>query len=115
MIDSNIYTSDKTINVGGGVFFGNEFRILKFMGHDINFIPEGDIILSRNKDLPGVVGKVGTVLGQSGVNIAEYILSRPQKKETPISIIKVDHSVGQNCLDKLNKIDEIIEVQQFKI
>ena len=115
LIDSNIYTSNKTINVGGGVFFGNEFRILKFMGHDINFIPEGDIILSRNKDIPGVVGKIGTILGESGVNIAEYILSRPQKKETPISIIKVDHSVTQDYLEKLNKIDEIIEVQQFKI
>ena len=82
---------------------------------DINFIPEGDIILSRNKDIPGVVGKVGTILGQSGVNIAEYILSRPQKKETPISIIKIDHSLDQECLAKINEIDEIIEVKQFKV
>ena len=115
LVDSNIYTGDKIINVGGGVFFGDEFRILKFMGHDINFIPKGDIILSKNKDIPGVVGKVGTILGESGVNIAEYILSRPQKKENPISIIKVDHSVKQDCLDKLNKIDEIMEVRQIKI
>jgi len=115
LIDSNIYTNNEIINVGGGVFFGNEFRVLKFMGHDINFIPEGDIILSKNKDIPGVVGKVGTILGESGVNIAEYILSRPQKNENPISIIKVDHSVNQDCLEKLNKIDEILEVRQFKI
>ena len=115
LIDSNIHTNNKTINVGGGVFFGNEFRILKFMGHDINFIPEGNIILSKNKDIPGVVGKVGTILGELGVNIAEYILSRPQKKETPISIIKVDHGLDQKCLEKLNQINEIIEVRQFKI
>ena len=65
--------------------------------------------------MPGVVGKVGTILGQSGINIAEYILSRPQKQETPISIIKVDHSVNQECLTKINEIDEIIEVKQFKV
>ena len=85
------------------------------MGHDINFIPDGVIILSRNKDVPGVVGKVGTILGQSGVNIAEYILSRPQKNETPISIIKIDHSLDDSCLEKINKLDEIIEVRQFKV
>tara|TARA_Y100001934_G_scaffold55912_1_gene68989 strand:- start:12499 stop:14076 length:1578 start_codon:yes stop_codon:yes gene_type:complete len=115
LIDSYVYTKNKIINIGGGVFFGNEFRILKFMNHDINFNPEGFMVLSRNKDIPGVVGRVGTVLGESGINIAEYILSRPYKKENPISIIKVDSSLDKNCLDKLNKIDEIIEIRQFKI
>ncbi len=85
------------------------------MGHEINFNPEGYIILSRNKDIPGVVGKVGTILGESGINIAEYILSRPKIKEDPISIIKVDNSLSQDCLKKLNKIDELIEIRQFKI
>ena len=115
LIDSYVYTKNKTINIGGGVFFGNEFRILKFMDHDINFNPEGFMVLSRNKDIPGVVGRVGTVLGESGVNIAEYILSRPKIKEDPISIIKVDNSLSQDCLKKLNKIDELIEIRQFKI
>ena len=85
------------------------------MDHEIDFNPEGYIILSRNKDIPGVVGKVGTILGESRINIAEYILRRPKKNENPISIIKVDHSVNQDCLDKLNKINEIIEVRQIKI
>ena len=115
LIDSYVYTKNKIINVGGGVFFGNKFRILKFMNHEINFNPEGYIILSRNKDIPGVVGKVGTILGESGINIAEYILSRSKKKENPISIIKVDNSLSKECIKKLNEIDELIEIRQFKI
>ena len=115
LIDTYIYTDDKVINVGGSVFFGNEFRILKFMNHDINFVPEGHILLKRNKDIPGVVGKVGTILGQYGVNIAEYILSRPHKNESPISIIKVDHSLSQETLNALKEINEIIEIRQFEI
>ena len=115
LIDCYVYTDNRTINVGGGVFFGDKFRILKFMDHEINFNPEGYIILSRNKDIPGVVGKVGTILGESGINIAEYILSRPKIKENPISIIKVDNSLSQDCLKELNKIDELIEIRQFKI
>jgi len=115
LIDCNVYTNNRVINVGGGVFFGNKFRILKFMDHEINFNPEGYIVLSRNKDIPGVVGKVGTILGESGINIAEYILSRAKKNEDPISIIKVDNSLSKECIEKLNKIDELIEIRQFKI
>ena len=114
-VDTKIYTKDKIFNIGGGVFFKNEFRILRFMEHDINFIPKGNTILLKNKDVPGVVGKVGTILGKSGINIAEYILSRPQKNETPISVIKVDDILDDNCIDDLNNLDEIIEVKQFNI
>ena len=115
LIDTYIYTENNIINVGGGVFFDNEFRILKFMNHEINFTPKGYILLKRNKDIPGVVGKVGTILGEYGINIAEYILSRPHRQEDPISIIKIDHNLEQNCLDKLKAIKEIIEIRQFKI
>ena len=85
------------------------------MNHDINFTPKGHILLKRNKDIPGVVGKVGTILGQYGINIAEYILSRPHKQEDPISIIKIDNNLDQDCLDKLKAIKEIIEIRQFEI
>tara|TARA_X000000368_G_scaffold110333_1_gene85846 strand:+ start:754 stop:2331 length:1578 start_codon:yes stop_codon:yes gene_type:complete len=115
LIDTYIYTENDVINIGGGVFFDNEFRILKFMNHDINFTPKGHILLKRNKDIPGVVGKVGTILGQYGINIAEYILSRPHKQEDPISIIKIDNNLDQDCLDKLKAIKEIIEIRQFEI
>ena len=114
-VDTKIYTRDKIFNIGGGVFFKDEFRILRFMEHDINFIPKGNTILLKNKDVPGVVGKVGTILGVSGINIAEYILSRPQKNETPISVIKVDDILDDNCIKNLNNLDEIIEVKQFNI
>ena len=115
LIDTHIYTKNKVFNIGGSVSYGNEFRILKFMNHDINFIPKGNILLKRNKDIPGVVGKVGTILAQHNVNIAEYILSRPQKEETPISIIKIDNKLDKDCLAKLKNIEEIIEIRQFKV
>ena len=85
------------------------------MDNEINFYPEGYILLSINKDLPGVVGKVGTVLGKSGINIAEYILSRSQQNKNPISIIKIDNNLSSECLKEINQIDEIIEIKQFKI
>ncbi len=114
-IDTYVYTKDNIINIGGSVFMEKEFRILKFMGHEINFIPDGYVLFLINKDIPGVVGKVGTILGQCNINIAEYILSRPYKKENPISIIKIDQALDKNSLNKLNDIDEILAVKEFKV
>ena len=69
----------------------------------------------KNKDVPGVVGRVGTILGKENVNIAEYILSRPHIEEDPISIIKIDQSLNQKTLEKLASNIEIVELKQFKV
>ena len=114
LIDSYIYTKNKVINVGGGVFFGNKFRILKFMDHEIDFNPEGYIILSRNKDIPGVVGKVGTILGESRINIAEYILSRSNSSEA-FGVIKVDERLNSDLLKELINLDEILNIIQIEV
>ena len=57
----------------------------------------------------------GTTSPNKKINIAEYILSRPHRKEDPISIIKIDNNLDQDCLDKLKAIKEIIEIRQFEI
>ena len=69
----------------------------------------------KNKDVPGVVGRVGTILGKENINIAEYILSRPHLNEDPISIIKIDQSLNQKTLEKLASNIEIVELKQFKV
>ena len=113
-IDTYVFTKDKSYNIGGSVF-EKEMRILKFMNHEINFYPEGCILTLKNKDVPGVVGRVGTILGKENVNIAEYILSRPHIKEDPISIIKIDQNLNQKTLEKLASNIEIVELKQFKV
>jgi len=113
-IDTYVHTKDKKLNIGGSVF-EKEMRVLKFMNHEINFYPEGHFLTLKNKDVPGVVGQVGTILGKENINIAEYILSRPHIDEDPISIIKIDQSLDQDTLEKLTSNIEIVELKQFKV
>ena len=113
-IDTYVHTKDKKLNIGGSVF-EKEMRVLKFMNHEINFYPEGYFLTLKNKDVPGVVGQVGTILGKENINIAEYILSRPHIDEDPISIIKIDQSLDQDTLEKLTSNIEIVELRQFKV
>ena len=69
------------------------------------------MLLVHNKDIPGVVGKIGTVLGSFDINIAEFILSRKDSDSIAYSIIKIDEKISDDILRKISQEDAIIEVK----
>ena len=85
------------------------------MDYQIDVSPNGAMLLIHNKDIPGVVGKVGIVLGSFKINIAEFILSRKSLDESAYSIIKIDEKVTNNILEKISELDEIINLKQIII
>ena len=85
------------------------------MDYQIDISPEGAMLLIQNKDIPGVVGKVGTVLGSFNINIAEFILSRKDSDELAYSIIKIDEKISDDILLKISKVEEIIDIKQIVI
>ena len=90
-------------------------KITKIMGYQIDVTPVGQMLLIQNNDIPGVVGKVGSVLGANNINIAEFILSRNSSGSEAYSIIKIDECVSSKILKDLSVLDEIIEVKQIII
>ena len=85
------------------------------MGYEVDFCPEGNMLFVQNKDVPGVIGSVGMLLGKEKVNIAEYILSRTAKNDYAYSVIKVDGQIDELLLEKLSKVDEIINIKQLHV
>ena len=85
------------------------------MGFEIDVIPEGNMLLIENIDVPGVIGKVGKILGDSKINIAEFLLSRTSKGDDAFSIVKVDEKISKKLIDLLTKLDEIISIRQLVI
>ena len=90
-------------------------KITKIMGYQIDISPIGTMLLVQNKDIPGVVGKVGSVLGSYNINIAEFILSRKDSDQKAYSIIKIDDMISIEILNKLSSLEEIIEIKQISI
>ena len=70
--------------VSGSVFGTNFIRITDIMGFKVDLEPKGKMLFIKNRDIPGVVGKVGTVLGEENVNISGYLLSKIKQKENLI-------------------------------
>ena len=108
-----VSTPNGDYSIGGSVFSENHPRIVHIMGYDIDVFPEGVMLFIRNKDVPGVIGKIGTLLGNNKINIASYILSREVKEKLAYAIVKVDEKIELDLLDEITSLDEIITVDQL--
>ena len=85
------------------------------MGYEVDVNPIGNMLFLKNKDVPGVIGKVGLLLGKSNINIAQYLLSRIEGKDTAYSIIKIDGQIDNNLINKISSIDEILDLKQLYV
>ena len=115
LIVAHITTDEGTIEVAGSVFGDQHPRIVDIMGYEVDVRPKGNMLFVQNKDVPGVIGKVGMLLGGGGVNIAEYLLSRTPNNDSAYSVIKFDGEINEELLESLKKVDEILTVKQLHV
>jgi len=113
LIKCKIKTKDDVIQLSGSVFSKNHLRVVNIMGFDIDLEPKGVMLFIKNKDVPGVVGKIGTLLGNLNINIAGCLLSRIAGNDFAYAVIKLDLKVDTNIMNTLNDLDEIINIKQL--
>ena len=94
--------------VAGAVFGRGIVRLVKLDDFFLEAVPEGYILMLYNRDVPGVVGRVGTLLGKSGVNIAGLELGRERIGGRAVSLFHVDDPVPEKVLSELRTFPEII-------
>jgi D-3-phosphoglycerate dehydrogenase len=81
------------VHSASGVLYGKkEPRIVEIDRFQIEFIPEGDMLVIANLDTPGVIGNIGSLLGSRGINIARMQWGREEKKGKAISIVTIEES-----------------------
>ena len=100
------------------VLHGDQPRLLAFDGMDIEAPLEGTLLVCRNLDVPGVIGNIGTVLAQQGVNIANFALGRerfhysdPKDQVKALSVVQVDEPVGPEVLAALAKTPNLLQAK----
>lgn len=99
----------------GSVFNHDDLRIVKVDNYSIEIIPDGHMLVIYNKDLPGTVGKIGSIIGEAGINIARLFLGRDKEKGTAILIINVDAQVPKEVIQKINDVPAALSVQEVFI
>ncbi|WP_035587218.1 phosphoglycerate dehydrogenase [Hippea jasoniae] len=109
------YDDDKHIEIGGAVFEPNKARIVFMDGFDMEIELSGNIIVFKNHDKPGIIGKVGEILGRHNINIADFRLGRRKDLGEALSFIKTDQEVDENILKEIMQIDGAISIAKVKL
>ncbi|MBP2143115.1 D-3-phosphoglycerate dehydrogenase [Methanococcus voltae] len=94
------------ISIIGNIVDG-EVVFRKINGYDIDVKPEGDLCVIRHIDRPGMVGKVGVLLGEYGINIAKMQVGRKEPGGHSIMILDVDHTISEDVMSKLKNMDNV--------
>lgn len=99
--------SDKGQHTIGGTLFGQEGRIVAIDGHRVDVDPSGWLMISPHINRPGIIGKVGTILGQENINIASMQVGRTSIEGTNIMALGVDANIPSEVLAKIKAVDGI--------
>lgn len=113
LITVRFVRKDRTLDVSGTVFAKDSIRIVDFFGYRMDFEPTPHVIALQNRDVPGIIGKVGTVLGESGINIAAMQWSRDMTGAKAVSFISIDSAAGDAVLEKLKMIPGVLKASRL--
>jgi D-3-phosphoglycerate dehydrogenase len=113
-----LHTAAGSTSASATVIHGEQPRLLAFDGIDIETPLEGNLLVCRNLDVPGVIGKIGTILGEHGVNIANFALGRQRSGPKPVkalAVVQVDAPVSETVLKALQTIEALLEAKPVQL
>jgi len=102
----------------GTVYLDGLPRVLRFDNFTMDMIPEGNMVVIMNKDMPGVIGMVGTSFGDAGVNIADMVISRevhPDGSAVALMLIKTDSPPTDALLNRLRARPNILRAKSVLV
>jgi D-3-phosphoglycerate dehydrogenase len=97
--------------IAGALFHGNQPRIVRVDDFMLEAIPEGPTILLHNHDQPGVVGRVGMLLGDAGINISRMQLALVRERAEAAMLVNVDAMPSDAVMEQLRSLPHMIAAQ----
>jgi D-3-phosphoglycerate dehydrogenase len=113
------YTSLITLRMHGhelaGTLLMDEARVVRIDGFRVDLVPDGRYLVSRHEDRPGIVGRVGTILGEHDVNIASMLVGRDAPRGRAMMILAVDDPVADKVMDRLRGVDGMADLHYVEL
>ncbi len=109
-------TTDKAKGQVAGTLFGRqEPRIVRVDDYRMEAVPTGHMLVFSNQDTPGVIGKIGTILGSNQINIAGMQLGRVALHGMAVAVVNVDSTIPQPILDQIRALPNIFDAKLVEL
>ena len=118
-----LHSSDGDASASATVLHGNSPRLLTYDGIDIEAPLNGTLVAIRNHDVPGVIGRIGTILGEHSLNVANFALGRSVRSQRvpqgqALAVVQIDvptASAASAAVDALRKVEAIASVRLVEL
>jgi D-3-phosphoglycerate dehydrogenase len=114
LLELSVNAEGKSISVAGA-FFGATPRIVSINSRPVEARPHGVILVLENTDRPGIVGRIGSLLGDHGVNIATMSLSRNEAGGTALTVLNLDTAPDAELLSAIHASEDIRSAQVIEL
>jgi D-3-phosphoglycerate dehydrogenase len=118
-IQSRLITNGGEQTLSGSVFgYGSkarEGRVTEINGFRLEATPHGHMLVMRNRDVPGVIGRVGTILGEHGVNISHFHLGRRERGGEAMAVIEIDLPLQAETIVDIRGFSPVISAHQIEL
>lgn len=115
MIRVRAVTADRESEVAGALLGRRDARIVRINGFNLEAIPKGHMLFLFNRDLPGVLGRIATFIGEAGINIGRLYLGRKKVGESALALIQIDQPMSEQLLVSLSSLPDVISVKQVRL
>lgn len=110
LIEAKVEGEHSDFYIQGTYIQGYGFRIVNLNGFVIDFYPHGHLIYIQHTDRPGVIGKVGKILGEHDINIATMQVGRKEAGGEAIMMLSFDAPVNEEIIKGLQSIEDIVSI-----
>jgi D-3-phosphoglycerate dehydrogenase len=115
-VSTRVRTTAGEHTVAGALFGpGSDGRITEIDGFHIEAVPAGNMLLTRSSDVPGVIGRVGTILGDHGVNISRFHLGRRERGGEAMAVIETDAPTADSTLEELRAFGPVLSARRISL
>lgn len=113
-IKIDVKYDDREMKIEGTVE-NNEIKIISIDDYSVNLTLEGTMVIIKYVDLPGTIGKIGKILGDYKINIAEMQVGRKSEGGEAVMVLKVDQEITEEVVSKLEDTQDIKSVKPLKL
>ncbi len=110
LVEVSILTNSEEWKFSGTVFGSNELRIVEINNYPVEFKPEGNILIYRNIDKPGMLATVSMELSRSNINIASLSLGRKSEGDYALTIVNIDSEINEELKNSISTIEGIKDI-----
>ena len=112
LISVRIITDQGSNTVEGTVFADLKGRVITIDQFRVDLVAEGTFLFFSNQDRPGVIGKVGTILGDNRINVAGFYLGRETYQGSALGFVSLDSRMPEVVLQEIRSLPEILEARE---